>query len=159
VTAGIPPVRHTIEVPVDEVTAFEVFTSRMGEWWPREHRIGSSRKVDIVVESGTGGWVLEVGEDGSQCQTGRVVAWEPPRRLVVLWQITPRWTPEPDPDRCSEYEVTFTPAGDRTTLVAVEHRDFERHGDGGGDVAAAVDSPNGWPHVLAGFAAVVGADT
>jgi uncharacterized protein YndB with AHSA1/START domain len=150
-TTPIAPIHHDVEVPVDATAAFNLFTDRIGDWWPPEHQLGDAPKVTAIMEPGIGGRVFEVGADGSRCQWGTVTVWEPPRRLVVAWQITGRWTPEPDLTRSSEYEVTFTPNGERSTLVAVEHRHLERHGETGPDIARAVDGPQGWPHVLAGL--------
>lgn len=147
----IAPIRHEVEVPVDAAAAFTIFTDHLGDWWPQEHQIGNTAKVTALMEPGVGGRVFEIGVDGSRCQWGTVTAWEPPRRLVVAWQITARWTPEPDLARSSEYEVTFMPKGEGTTIVAVEHRHLDRHSDGGSDIARAVGAPQGWPHVLACF--------
>lgn len=145
-------IRHAVTVPVDPATAFEVFTQRMGEWWPAEHAIGASPKVGISLDPRVGGEVRELGEDGTGCLTGRVLAWEPPDRVVISWQITARWMPEPDPARASEYEARFT-AIDGGTRVEVTHRHLERHGDDDGrSIGAAVDGPQGWPYVLASLA-------
>lgn len=150
-TPPIAPIRHDVEVPIDAAEAFTLFTDHIGDWWPPEHQLGNTSKVTAIMEPGIGGRVFEIGADGSRCQWGTVTAWEPPSRLVVAWQITGQWTPEPDLARASEYEVTFTPKGEHSTLVAVEHRHLDRHGDTGSEIARSVDGPEGWPHVLAGF--------
>lgn len=152
----IEPIRHQVEVEVDADTAFRVFTERMGAWWPAEHVIGDEPKADLRVEPGVGGRLLEIGESGAECQSGTVLAWEPGARLVVAWQITTEWRPEPDLERSSEYEVTFRESAPGRTIVTVEHRHLERHGDGWHGMAAAVDGPQGWPYVLEGFRAHVG---
>ncbi len=153
----IEPVRHTITVPVDVDTAFRVFVEDMGDWWPREHHIGPEPRATTRIEQSVGGEVVEVGPDGSECRMGTVLAWEPPVRLVVAWQITPQFTPEPDLARSSEYEVRFTAVDERTTTVDLEHRNFERHGEGGEGLRGAVVGPEGWPYVLHGYASHVGA--
>lgn len=149
----IPHVRHAITVPVDQSSAFELFTERMGDWWPQEHWIGVSPKVGISLERRVGGAVCEIGTDGSECLTGRVLEWEPPRRVVISWQISAHWTPEPDPARASEYEVLVTQTAAGSASVEVTHRHFERHGaDAGRSISAAVGGPQGWPYVLDNFA-------
>jgi len=156
--ATIPAIRHHVTVPVPPGRAFDLFTGRMGDWWPREHQIGTSPKAGIAVEPRLGGEVRELGEDGSECLTGRILVWEPPSRVVISWQITARWAPEPDPSRASDYEVVFTDLGDGTTRVDVEHRHLERHGpEDGRSIAAAVDAEQGWLRVLAGFRAFAAA--
>ena len=91
--------------------------------------------------------------DGTERDWGHVLVWEPPNRFVFAWQITHAWENQSDLSRCSEVEVTFASLADRATRVEVEHRHFERHGDGSGAMRAAVDAPNGWTAVLAMFVA------
>ena len=90
--------------------------------------------------------------DGSECDWGRVLVWEPPRRLVMAWQITHEWGYEPDLAKASEVEIVFTPLGPNSTRVDLEHRHFERHGAGAMSMRTAVDSPNGWGGLLQLFA-------
>lgn len=151
----LEPVRHAVEVAAEPPAAFDAFVDRIGEWWPIEHTIGVAEKATARMERGEGGRVLEVGVDGSECRWGTVLVWEPPERLVVAWQITPRWTPEPELARSSEYEVRFVRLAPGRTRVEVEHRHLERHGEGGHGMRAAVDSPDGWPGVLASYAVIV----
>jgi uncharacterized protein YndB with AHSA1/START domain len=133
--------------------AFAAFAD-LGAWWPREFSWSGDVLDRIELASGEGGLASEYGPHGFRCDWGRVLAWEPPRRLVLAWQIGPTRAPEPDPARASEVEVRFEP-GDRdgTTRVSVGHRGFERHGDGAAEYAANMGP--GWAHILDRFAAAL----
>src|ERR1700722_2110571 len=146
------PVRKSITVEADAARAFEVFTSRMGSWWPRSHCIGTSPQKDVVVEPRVGGRWYEIGEDGSHCNWGKVLAWEPPTRVLLAWQINGDW--KHDPDLVTEVEVTFTPVGKDTTRVDLEHRNIERFGDKVDTVRTALDSEGGWSGILRTYAQV-----
>jgi len=82
-----------------------------------------------------------------------VLVWDPPRRLVIAWQITHLWGYQPDLAKSSEVEVRFTPEPDGSTRVDLEHRYFHRHGTSADSMRTAVDSPNGWIGLLKLFAA------
>lgn len=154
--AGVPeivPVTVSLVVEADRKLAFDVFTAELDSWWPRSHHIGSSPMLRSVMEPGVGGRCYSVHEDGSSVQWGKVLAWEPPRRFVMAWQVTPQWKFEPDETRCSEVEVTFTPQDDGRTLVALEHRHFERHGEGAAGMRAQVGGDGGWNGLLRLFKA------
>lgn len=154
---ALEPVRRSVRVRATAERAFRVFAEEMGTWWPKTHHIGKSPMVDIVVEGRAGGAVYTTQEDGTACPWGTVLAWEPPHRFLLAWQITPEWNFEPDLARCSEVEVLFTPADDGTTLVELEHRAFDRMAAGGAAMRGAVGSEGGWNGVLALFVAKVGA--
>jgi uncharacterized protein YndB with AHSA1/START domain len=147
------PVRKSITVKADAARAFEVFTGRIGRWWPRTHCIGTSPQKDVVLEPRVGGRWFEIGEDGSQCNWGKVLAWEPPERLVLAWQIDGNW--KYDPDLITEVEVTFTPLDNGATRVDLEHRNLERFGDKIEPVRNAIDSEGGWTGVLKAYAELV----
>jgi uncharacterized protein YndB with AHSA1/START domain len=140
------PVRKSVTVKADAARAFEVFTGRIGRWWPRSHRIGSSPQKDVVLEPRPGGRWYEIGEDGSQCNWGKVLAWEPPARVLLAWQIGADW--KYDADLITEVEVTFTPLAAGETRVDLEHRNLERFGEKVEDVRSRIDSPNGWTGIL-----------
>jgi uncharacterized protein YndB with AHSA1/START domain len=150
------PVRRSIRVKATPERAFRVFAEEMDTWWPKSHHIGSSPMKGIVVEGRAGGGIYSVQEDGTNCPWGSVVAWEPPHRFVFAWHVTPTWGYEPDLSRASEVEVSFTPADDGTTLVELEHRHFERHGEGWEGMREAVGSEGGWNGMLALYAATAG---
>lgn len=139
------PVRKSIFVNAPEDHAFEVFTSGIGRWWPKSHHIGKSDLVRPVIEPRECGRWYELLVDGSECDVGRVLAWEPPSRLLLAWQLTPDWTF--DADLITEVEIMFTPEGSGTR-VDLEHRHLERMGDRAEAAREAVDSPNGWSLIL-----------
>ncbi len=140
----------TVEAPVER--AFRVFTEDIASWWPSEHHIIGVPLATMVFEPKAGGAVYDVGEDGSRCQWARVVAYEPPTRVVFSWDISLQWQVETDPARASEVEVRFVPEGDTRTRVELEHRHLDRHGDGWEGLRDAVGSSGGWRLVLGQFA-------
>ena len=135
-----------VDAPIER--AFNVFTEGYQTWNPPEHHIGEADIETSVMEPREGGRWYEVGVDGSQCDWGRVLAWEPPNRVVLAWMISPQWKAEPDATKASEVEVRFTALGDNQTRVELEHRNLDRHGEGWENVAAGVGSPDGWPGAL-----------
>jgi uncharacterized protein YndB with AHSA1/START domain len=142
------PVRKSVSVRANAAHAFQVFTQGMDSWWPRSHHIGSSPIKRVVVEGGKDGAIYTEQEDGTRCPWGTVLAWEPPHRFVMAWQVNPDWQYEPDPSKCSEVEVRFTPVDDGTTLVELEHRDFERHGGAFDQMRKQVNSDGGWGSLM-----------
>jgi uncharacterized protein YndB with AHSA1/START domain len=136
----------TVEAPAER--AFRVFTGNMGAWWPREHHIGASPLKECVVEPKVDGRWYEVCEDGSTCDWGKVLAWEPPRRLVLAWQLNAKF--EYDPSLITEVEVVFTAIGPRQTRVDFEHRNLERFGEAAERLSK--DMGEGWQGILESFA-------
>lgn len=150
---SVEPVRRSIRVRTTAERAFRLFAEEMGAWWPKTHHIGSSPMKDIVVEGRVGGAIYTEQEDGTACPWGSVLAWEPPHRFLFAWQITPQWQFEPDPEKCSEVQVLFTPADDGTTLVELEHRNFHRHGGDFARMRGEVgNEAGGWGALLRLFA-------
>ena len=148
-------VRQSVTVNADVERAFRVFTAEFDSWWPRSHHIGKSPMTKAIIEGFVGGRCYSEQEDGSECPWGQVTAWEPPTRFVFAWQITHEWGYEPDLLKSSEVEIRFSPVGDGTTRVDLEHRHFERHGAGGASMKTAVESPNGWSDLLKMYVARV----
>lgn len=143
------PVRKTVRVETSQARAFEVFTARMGAWWPKSHSINRGHpQKDVIVEPGSGGRWYERGEDGTQCNWGRVLAWEPPARVVLSWHINSKF--ELDTNVLSEVEVRFVAEGPKATRVELEHRIAAPDADA---LRAAVDAPNGWAALMEGYAA------
>ena len=132
----------TVDAPADR--AFRVFTANMGTWWPREHHIGAAALKDCVIEPKVDGRWYEVGEDGSTCEWGKVLAWDPPRRLLLAWQLNDRF--RYDPALVTEVEVTFTVVGPRSTRVDFEHRNLERLGEAAARLRGEMDK--GWGQIL-----------
>jgi uncharacterized protein YndB with AHSA1/START domain len=148
----IEPVRHEVTVPLTPEAAFSLFTADFSAWWPVEHHIGAADLEIAIIEPATGGRWYERGTDGSECDWGEVLAYEPPSRLVLSWQINGQWKYEPDPAHGSEVEVTFTAAGPGRTRVQLEHRHLGRPGSAGQAIHDAVRSPGGWPGIMQRFA-------
>ena len=146
------PVTKTVSVNASPERAFHVFTAGYDTWWPRSHHIGKSPMKKAIIEGRAGGRCYTEQRDGTECDWGRVLVWEPPHRLVIAWQITHEWGYQPDLAQSSEVEVRFTPEG-AGTRVDLEHRHLDRHGAGAAAMRTAVDSPNGWGGLLQLYAA------
>ena len=147
-SVSVTPLRKTVMVKVPAEKAFDVFTNGFDTWWPRTHHIGKSPMKRAIIEGKVGGRCYTEQVDGTDCEWGSVLDWEPPKRVVIAWQITPEWQYEPDPAKASEVEITFTPQPDGSTRVDLEHRHFERHGAGAAAMKAGVDSAGGWGSLL-----------
>src|ERR1044072_5673616 len=122
-------IQRTVTVPVPVDRAVTVFTERFNCWWRAAYHIGSVEMSEAVLEPKEGGRWYERGVDGSECDWGVVLAWEPPTRLVVTWQINGQAQYDPDPAHASEIEVRFAADGPQQTVVALEHRYLERLAD------------------------------
>jgi uncharacterized protein YndB with AHSA1/START domain len=154
-TAEDASVRTEIVVQAPPERAFEVFTVGFASWWPPEHHLLEGELAEMVFEPRVGGAIYDRGVDGSTCRWARVLAYEPPSRVVFSWDIALDWTIETDPARTSEVEVTFAPEGEGRTRVVLEHRHLDRHGEGWEAMRSAVGSYNGWPVGLDRFAGVL----
>lgn len=143
-------VRRSITVPVPALQAFETFTSGMRTWWPSANTFGKANYESVHVDEREGGRWYERDHDGNETLWGNVLAWEPPRRVVLTWQINPQGQPEPDASKASVVEIRFTPEGNASTRVDLEHRNFQNHGEEGGAIwSAAMNSEEGgWPYFL-----------
>jgi uncharacterized protein YndB with AHSA1/START domain len=148
--------RRSITVQAPPERAFEVFTSGFSTWWPLEsHHIGATMATEVVMETHAGGRWFERDADGRECDWGYVTAFEPPHRVVLAWHLNAEWAFDPDPAKATEVEVTFTPTGDDGTLVELEHRGFEKHGEAGLKMRDAVSAPGGWTDLLEMYAKAV----
>lgn len=145
---SVAPLKRTIHVSVAPAKAFDLFTSQMGDWWPKGKTVGKKPHVAIVVEPKPGGKWAERDEDGIETQWGKVLAWEPPGRLLLGWQLDGQF--QYDPELLTEVELTFTPM-EGGTLVALEHRNLERFGLDAARMAEALGS--GWATRLSDFGA------
>lgn len=143
-----------VEAPIEQ--AFSVFTEGMGTWWPPANHILDGELAEMVFEPRVGGNVYDRSTNGRECRWARVLAYEPPQRVVISWDISSAWQVETDPTKTSEVEVTFTAEGPERTRVDLEHRNLDRHGDGWETHRDAVGSPNGWQAGLDAFAAAAG---
>ena len=149
-------VHHSVVVnaPIDE--AFKVFTEDFGRFKPPEHNLLGVEIAETVFETRVGGYLYDRGVDGSECRWARVLAYEPPQRVVISWDINPYWQIETDQDKTSEVEVRFISESPHSTKVELEHRNLDRHGDGWEGVREAVDRDQGWPLYLQRYAELFG---
>jgi uncharacterized protein YndB with AHSA1/START domain len=150
----IAVVRRQVVVQAPIERAFEVFTLRFGDFKPPEHNLLTAPLAETVFEARVGGNILDRAVDGSECRWARVLAYEPPDRVVFSWDISPRWQLETDPDQTSEVEVRFFAEGPGRTRLELEHRNIDRHGPGSQAVVDGVDGDEGWPLYLARYAAL-----
>jgi uncharacterized protein YndB with AHSA1/START domain len=131
-----------VDAPIDR--AFRVFTEDIGSWWPEDHHILEAPLAEMVFEPRAGGHLYDRATDGSESRWSRVLAYEPPNRVVFSWDVSTAWGIETDPEKTSEVEVRFIPEGPERTRVELEHRNIERHGEGWEKMRDAVGSPGGW---------------
>lgn len=156
-TGTIPALKGSVMVGAPVERAFQVFTESLDTWWPPEYHIGQAEMERAILEPRAGGRWYERGVDGSECDWGRVLVWEPPGRLVLTWQIGGEWQFDPDPDHASEIEVRFTADGPERTAVELEHRLLERLA-GGQAVHDAIGRGGGWTAILERFARAAAAE-
>jgi uncharacterized protein YndB with AHSA1/START domain len=142
-----------VDAPVEK--AFAAFVERFGDFKPKEHNLLGADLVTTTFETRVGGNIVDVAEDGSECRWARVLAYEPPTRVVFSWDIGPTWQLETDPSHASEVEVRFVPEGDDRTRVELEHRHLDRHGEGWEGVSFGVGGDEGWPLYLDRYAALL----
>jgi uncharacterized protein YndB with AHSA1/START domain len=151
-TSAVVRRQIVVDAPVEK--AFAMFTERLGDFKPPEHNLLAAPIAETVFEPRVGGHIYDRAADGTECHWARVLAYEPPLRVVFSWDIGPTWQLETDPENASEVEVRFIdqPAG--RTRVELEHRNIDRHGPGWEAVADGVGHDQGWPLYLARYAAL-----
>ena len=144
-------VRKVMSVQAPQATAWRVFTEKMGTWWPlAQYKIGKTNAVDAIVEPRVGGRWYERGDDGSTCDWGTVLAWEPHSRLVLSWDISADW--QPDPALKTEIEIRFIAEDKNRTRVELEHRRLDRYGARREEMRRIFDKEGDWGRLLAMFA-------
>ena len=146
---SIAPIVKSVAVKAPPARAFELFAGQMERWWPKGKTVGKKPHVAIVLEPRVGGRWFERDAEGNETQWGKVLAWEPPRRLLLGWQLNSQWTY--DPDFLTEVELTFAPVEGGGALVTLEHRNLERFGADAEKLAGQLGG--GWPQILADFGA------
>jgi uncharacterized protein YndB with AHSA1/START domain len=147
----------TVEVPIEE--AFTVFTERFGDFKPPEHNLLSTPIAQTVFEPRVGGHIFDRGTDGSECRWARILAYEPPQRVVFSWDIGPTWQLETNAQHTSEVEVRFVAVSPERTRVELEHRNLDRHGPGWEAVSDGVGDEAGWSLYLHRYAALFSDET
>ena len=145
IAVAIAPVRKSVRVkaPIDH--AFEVFTTGLTRWWPNNHGIGKKPIAKVLMEPRLGGRWLEIAEDGTETSAATIIAWEPPKRFVLQWQVNAQW--KPDTAMQSEVDVRFTAQGPGDTLVELVHHKFETMGPAAG-ASLRKDVDGGWPMLM-----------
>lgn len=145
-------VRKVVNVEAPQAIAWRVFTQNMGKWWPLStYKIGKANAADAIVEPRVGGRWYERGEDGSTCDWGRVLVWQPHSRLVLTWDIDANW--QYDPALNTEIEIWFIAEGAERTRVELEHRRLDRYGARREEMRTIFDKTGDWGRLLAAFAA------
>jgi hypothetical protein len=145
-TITVAPVRKTVRVNAAAAHAFETFAAGVGRWWPATHTIGTSPMRDVVIEPRAGGRWYERGQDGSECDWGVVLAWEPPGRLLLGWQLDAEF--RRNPATSTEVELRFIAESPTVTRVELEHRGLERLGESAEILRGKIDAPGGWTGIL-----------
>ena len=146
----IPPVRKQVTVNAPRAHVFNVFVNGIDRWWPRQHHIGKTPPTAFIIEPKKGGRWYATHEDGTETNTGYVIAYDAPQRVVLAWQLKVDWSF--DPDFVTEVEVTFAEDGPNTTVVTLEHRDLDKYGVGADKLREGIDSPEGWGGIMRLFA-------
>jgi uncharacterized protein YndB with AHSA1/START domain len=154
----VEPVRKSVVVGTGVERAFALFTAKFDVIKPRDHNLLSVPIAQTVFEPRVGGHIYDVGIDGSLCKWARVLAYQPPSRVVFSWDIGPTWQLETDPAKTSEVEVRFIAESDDRTRVELEHRHLDRHGPAWRAVADGVDGDAGWPLYLSRYVEVATAE-
>jgi uncharacterized protein YndB with AHSA1/START domain len=142
-----------VEAPIER--AFTVFTERFGDFKPPEHNLLNVPIAETLFDLKVGGHIYDRGVDGSECRWARVLAYEPPDRVVFSWDIGPQWQLETDPENTSEVEVRFVAEAPQRTRVELEHRNIDRHGPGWEALSGGIAGDAGWPLYLARYAALI----
>lgn len=143
-------VETDVDAPVEHT--FRVFTERLQDWWNPDHHLLDGEVASMTFEPRVGGHLVDRYADGRECRWARVLAYEPPARVVFSWDISTSWQLETDLTRTSEVEVTFDALGPERTHVVLVHQHLDRHGEGWESMRDAVG--RGWS--LERFAEVAG---
>jgi uncharacterized protein YndB with AHSA1/START domain len=144
----LAPILKSVVVNAPRERTFKIFTEFFGGWWPSTHHIGKQPYETAILEGKLGGRWYERMTDGSECEWGRVLEWDPPAKVVLSWHLQADWQYDPDPLKASEVEVRFIAESQNSTRVELEHRNLERHA---GDIAkmrTSADSPGGWTLIV-----------
>ena len=152
IQAADTTVRTSIVVEAPIARAFKVFTEDFGKFKPAEHNMLGVEIAETVFEPKVGGFLYDRGTNGSVCRWARVLAYDPPKRVLLSWNISPQWQIETDSKKTSEWEVRFIAETPQRTRVEIEHRHLERHGEGWQGVREGVAGDQGWPLYLQRYA-------
>jgi uncharacterized protein YndB with AHSA1/START domain len=142
-----------VDAPIER--AFRVFVEDFDRIKPREHNMLAVDIDETVFEPRVGGHIYDRGVDGSECRWARVLAYEPPDRVVFSWDISPYWQLEADLEKTSEVAVRFIAETPERTRLELEHRNIDRHGDGWEGARDGVAAPDGWSLYLQRYADLI----
>jgi uncharacterized protein YndB with AHSA1/START domain len=147
-THTIDAVTHSVLVPLEPEAAFELFTDRFGEWWPKEsHHILDGEAAAVHLDARPGGRWYERAAGGEECEWGTVLEVDRPHRVLLAWQLTPEWKFDPDEEKATHVEVTFIAEEDQTR-VTLTHSGFEVHGEPGAAMRESVGGEGGWGQLM-----------
>src|SRR5262245_55782942 len=142
-----------VNAPIERT--FEVFTARFDTWWPRTHHIGTVEPFEAIIEPHAGGRYYERGADGTECEWGRVLEFDPPAHLALSWHLNHDFAYDADPERASRVDITFLAESPTLTRVELVHSQIERHGEHWQGVRDGVGGEGGWQQILDDFAAAL----
>ena len=145
---SIAPVKCSVEVKAPTARAFDLFARNMGAWWPRGKTPGGQPHTEVIIEPHPEGRWYERDAAGRETQWGKVIAWEPPRRLLLGWQLDHQF--RFDAGVLMEVEILFEALAAGGTRVSLEHRNLEQLGAAAEDFAGKVRG--GWPSRMDDFA-------
>jgi uncharacterized protein YndB with AHSA1/START domain len=146
------PILRRVEVALAPAAAFELFVARIGDWWIKSHSLTTSGQRTVTIERHPGGRWYETGHEGEVRVWGHVIEIDPPRRILLAWQLDATWTF--DPTLITEVEVLFNALDTGGTGVTLEHRRLEAFGEKAAETATSLGSDNGWAGLLAAYAAL-----
>ena len=121
----IEPIRLSFEVDCPVERAFDIWTARIAQWWPKDHTVSADDDLIVVLEGRAGGRIFERQRSGVEHDWGEVTAWEPPTRLGYTWHLNR------DRSDATDVEIRFIAHGQAATTVEIEHRGWERLGADG----------------------------
>lgn len=141
-------IEKSIEVMLPANLAFTSFINELNEWWPREYTWSGEALVHIQIDRVINGPCTEIGPYGFRCDWGRVTDIKEKERIAFKWQITPERVPQPNPEKSSDVVVAFTATSSNTTAIALQHLNFDKHGNGGAAYREAMNANEGWEYIL-----------
>ena len=141
----IPPLRVDVDLACSAEHAFEMWTSRIAAWWPKDHRATSETHTEVVLEPRQGGRLFERTPSGAEVDWGEITVWDPPHRLGYLWHI------RRDRSDATEVEIRFIPVAPGAARLEIVHSGWERLGAAGSDWRDR--NLGGWNGVLPSFVA------
>jgi uncharacterized protein YndB with AHSA1/START domain len=151
-TMNLTTIKKEVLVDASQEIAFNVFTQKIDDWWPRTYHVGKCAMVEMLIEQKPGGRWFSRHEDGSESNTGYVMVWDPYQQLILAWQIDGNY--QHDPNLVTELEVNFIPEGPKRTRVTLEHRDLQKLTGGKKDIEGM---DGGWGMIMEQYKAVVDA--